>query len=100
MKEYTKTNEWIETKDNIATIGITKDGIEEIGDVVAIDLPEIGKEVKEGEVLFSVESAKAVNNIYSPVSGKIVEVNEKLNENAELLNESPEEEGWVVKIKI
>lgn len=100
MREYTKTNEWLETKDNIVTIGITKDGIEEIGDVVAIDLPEVGKEVKQGEVLFSVESAKAVNSIYSPVSGKVVEVNEKLSENIELLNESPEEEGWVVKIKV
>jgi glycine cleavage system H protein len=100
MKEYTESKEWIETDNGIATIGLTRELIEEIGDVVAIDFPEIEKEIKKGDVLINIESAKAVNNIYSPVSGKILEINEKLSSESEYLNDAPEEEAWLVRIRL
>jgi glycine cleavage system H protein len=100
MKEYTESKEWVETDNGVVTIGLTRELIEEIGDVVAIDFPEIEKEVKKGDTLVNIESAKAVNNIYSPVSGKVLEINEKLSSDPESLNDASEEEAWLVKIKL
>ncbi len=100
MKEYTESGEWFETDDNVATVGISAKTLEEIGDVVAIDLPQKGKEIKKGEELFTIESIKSASSVHSPLSGKIVEVNKNIEDSPDIVNESPEEKGWIVKIRI
>ena len=99
-KKYTKDHEWIEIMDETATIGITNHAQESLGDIVFVDLPEIGKSVKAGNEVSVIESVKAASDIYSPVDGEIVEVNNDLNDNAALINEEAESKGWVFKIKI
>jgi len=100
VKKYTKSHEWVEVNGKIAVVGISNHAQEELGDVVYVDLPESGKEVKKGDVLCTIESVKAAADVYSPVSGKVVEVNEELEGKPELVNESPEEAGWLVKLEI
>ena len=99
-KKYTKDHEWIEMNGEIATIGITNHAQESLGDIVFVDLPEIGKEVSTGGEVSVIESVKAASDIYSPVDGKIIEVNNNLNDNASLINENAESEGWIFKVKI
>jgi glycine cleavage system H protein len=100
MKKYTKTHEWVVVEDKVATVGITNHAQEQLGDVVYVDLPEVGREVKKGEVVASIESVKAAADVYAPLSGKIVEVNEKLDTEPELLNKDPEGEGWLFKMEM
>ncbi|AAD35304.1 glycine cleavage system protein GcvH [Thermotoga maritima] len=100
MKKYTKTHEWVSIEDKVATVGITNHAQEQLGDVVYVDLPEVGREVKKGEVVASIESVKAAADVYAPLSGKIVEVNEKLDTEPELINKDPEGEGWLFKMEI
>jgi glycine cleavage system H protein len=97
MKKFTKTHEWV---DENGYVGITSHAQEELGDIVYVDLPEVGKEVKKGDVLLSIESVKAASDVYAPISGKIVEVNSELDARPELVNEDAEGEGWLVKIEI
>ena len=97
MKKYSKTHEWV---DENGYVGITVHAQEELGDIVYVDLPEVGKEVKKGDVILSIESVKAATDVYSPVSGKIVEVNNELDGRPELVNEDAEGEGWLVKIEL
>ena len=99
-KKYTKEHEWIEVEGEIATIGITNHAQESLGDIVFVDLPEIGKSVKAGNEVSVIESVKAASDIYSPVDGEIVEVNNDLNDNAALINEEAESKGWIFKINI
>ena len=99
-KKYTKEHEWIELDGDIATIGITNHAQESLGDIVFVDLPEIGKVVSSGAEVSVIESVKAASDIYSPVDGEIIEVNNNLNDNASLINESAELEGWIFKVKI
>ncbi len=100
MKKYAKTHEWVSVDGEIATVGITNFAQEKLGDVVYVDLPQINKEVKKGTAFMSVESVKAASDIYAPVSGKVVQVNERLNDQPELVNKDPEGEGWLVKIQM
>ncbi|ABR31577.1 glycine cleavage system protein H [Thermosipho melanesiensis] len=95
MKKYTKTHEWV---DESGYVGITNHAQEELGDIVYVDLPKVGSEVKKGDILLSIESVKAATDVYSPVSGKIAEVNEELDSQPELINEDAEGKGWLVKI--
>lgn len=97
---YTKEHEWVVVKDNIVRIGITDFAQNELGDVVFVDLPDLGDHVEEGEGFAVVESVKAVSDIYAPVSGEVVAVNEELEDSPELINESPLEQGWIVEIKV
>ena len=97
---YTKEHEWIKIKEDIAVIGITDHAQAELTDIVFVELPEIGKELKKGEELCVVESVKSVSEIYTPLSGKVVKVNDKLDDSPEVINESPYEEGWLVELKI
>ena len=99
-KKYTKEHEWIEVEGEIATIGITNHAQESLGDIVFVDLPEVGKSVKAGNEVSVIESVKAASDIYSPVDGEIVEVNIDLNDNAALINEEAESKGWIFKINI
>lgn len=100
MKKYAKTHEWVMADGKIATVGITNFAQDKLGDVVYVDLPQVGKEVKKGIAFMSIESVKAASDIYAPVSGKIVQVNEKLNDQPELVNKDPEGQGWLVKIEM
>jgi len=100
MKKYTKTHEWIELVDEIGIVGITNHAQENLGDVVYVELPNVGKKVKKGEVVLTIESVKTTSDVYSPVDGEIVEVNETLSDNPDLINKDPEGEGWIFKIKV
>ena len=93
-----KTHEWILEEDNKATIGLTDYAIEQLGDIVFIELPEVGATYAKEEVFATIESVKAASEIYMPVSGKVIEVNEKLTNSPELLNEDAFE-NWLVKIE-
>ena len=99
-KKYTKDHEWIKLDEEIATIGITNHAQESLGDIVFVDLPEIGKEVTAGLEVSVIESVKAASDIYSPVDGEIIEINNNLNDNAALINQDSESEGWIFKVKI
>lgn len=100
MKKFAKTHEWVKVDGNLAVVGISNHAQEKLGDVVYVDLPQVGKVVKKNEAFMSVESVKAASDIYAPVSGKIVEVNEKLSNQPELINKDAEGEGWLVKIEM
>jgi glycine cleavage system H protein len=100
MKRFAKTHEWVKVDGNLAIVGISNHAQEKLGDVVYVDLPQVGKVVKKNEAFMSVESVKAASDIYAPVSGKIVEVNEKLSNQPELINKDAEGEGWLVKIEM
>lgn len=97
---YTRDHEWIKIEDKVITIGITDYGQKKLRDIVHVELPDIGQTVGEGEVVATIESIKAASEIYSPVTGKIIDVNAKLTDNPELINEDPYEKGWIVKIEL
>ena len=98
--KYTDTHEWVRIKGDLAQIGITDHAQSELTDIVFVELPNVGKEIKKGEELCVVESVKSVSEIYAPVSGRITNVNKKLEETPEVINESPYEEGWIAEIEI
>jgi len=100
MKKYTKTHEWISVEGDVAVVGITDHAQEKLGDVVYVNLPAVGKTVKKGEVLATIESVKSAADVYAPVSGEVTEVNDRLRSEPELVNKSPEGEGWLVKVKV
>jgi glycine cleavage system H protein len=97
---YTKEHEWVRLEGDIGTVGITFHAQKELGDIVYADLPKPGTLVERGKAMGSVESVKAVSEIYSPVSGQVVEVNETLAAAPEKLNQDPHGEAWLVKIKV
>lgn len=97
--KYTAEHEWIKRDGNIATVGITDYAQGELGDIVYIELPTIGDTVKKGEAFGNIEAVKAVSDLYSPVSGEVVEINETLAEKPETINSDPYKGGWMVKIK-
>jgi glycine cleavage system H protein len=94
-----KTHEYILEKSGAYIIGLTDFAIEQLGDIVFLELPEVGAEFVKGEVFATIESVKAASEIYMPIGGKVVEVNETVVDNPELLNESPYEKGWLVKVE-
>jgi len=98
--KYTKEHEWIRVEGDEGTIGITHFAQKELGDIVFIELPEEGEEVIQGDSLAVIESVKAVSDVYSPVSGTIIQVNQRLADEPELINKDPYDEGWIVVIKI
>jgi glycine cleavage system H protein len=97
---YTKEHEWVRVEGDTGTIGITFHAQTELGDIVYVDLPKVGAVIKQGTTMGSVESVKAVSDIYTPVSGEVVEVNGLLTESPETLNKDPYGTGWLVKIKL
>lgn len=97
---YTETHEWARVNGKTATVGISDYAQHELGDIVYIELPEVGREVKMGEVFGSVESVKAVSDLYSPFSGKIIEVNDELSSHPEYINQDPYGKGWIAKLEI
>ena len=97
---YTKEHEWVRVEGEIGTVGITFHAQKELGDIVYVDLPKPGAVFQEGKTIGSVESVKAVSDIFTPVSGEVVEVNGLLAESPEILNQDPYGSGWLVKIKL
>jgi glycine cleavage system H protein len=97
--QYTKSHEWVRIEDDTATIGITDHAQDELGDVVFVELPEEGDTFDAGESFGTVESVKAVSDLYAPVGGEVVEVNSALEDAPENINEDPYGEGWIVKLR-
>ncbi|MER1958614.1 MAG: glycine cleavage system protein GcvH [Solibacillus sp.] len=97
---YTKEHEWVKIEGNKATIGITDFAQSELGDIVFVELPEVGDEISKDQPFGSVESVKTVSELYAPVSGKVVAVNEELSDSPEFVNESPYETAWMITIEL
>jgi len=98
--KYTKDHEWAKKEDDVITIGITDYAQGELGDVVFVELPAAGDEVSQDETFGTIEAVKAVADLFSPLTGEVVEINEALGEQPDIVNEDPYGEGWMVKIKI
>ncbi|MDX5330374.1 MAG: glycine cleavage system protein GcvH, partial [Caulobacteraceae bacterium] len=97
---FTKDHEWVSLDGDVATVGITAYAAEQLGDVVFVETPEVGKAVKSGEGLAVVESVKAASDVYAPLTGEVVEANGALGEAPETVNAEPEAAGWFAKIKV
>ena len=97
---YSKEHEWIRVEDGVATLGITDFAQQELGDIVYVELPETGASFEQGQVLGTVESVKAVSEIYAPLGGEVVEVNAALTDTPETLNSDPHGEGWLCKLRV
>ena len=98
--KYTKEHEWIKVEGNVGTIGITAFAQDQLGDVVFVELPTVGRVLKQGEQFGVVESVKTVSDLYSPVTGKVIEINGDLDGAPETVNSSPYEGGWMLKIEL
>jgi glycine cleavage system H protein len=96
---YTEEHEWVRVEDDICVVGITQFAQEELGEVVFVELPEVGQVFDAGDEIGTIESVKAVAEVYTPVAGEIVEVNDSVAEEPELINEDPHHEGWLVKVR-
>jgi glycine cleavage system H protein len=97
--KFTKDHEWVRLEGGVATVGITDHAQNALGDVVFVDLPEIGREVTAGESIAVVESVKAASDVYAPIAGKIVEVNGALSDNPGTINAAPTTDGWFFRIE-
>ncbi|MDP8259031.1 MAG: glycine cleavage system protein GcvH [Candidatus Aadella gelida] len=98
--KYTKEHEWVKVEGTKATIGITDHAQSELGDITFIELPEIGSEINVSDSIATVESVKAASDIYAPLAGKVTEVNEALESSPEVVNQSPYDEGWILKVEV
>ena len=97
---YTEDHEWARIEGNLATIGITQFAVEQLGDVTQVDLPREGESVKQAQVFGSVESVKAVSDLFAPLSGKVLKVNTPLGDSPEYVNEDPYDQGWLIQIEM
>lgn len=97
---YTESDEWVHKKNGVARIGITDYAQEHLTDVVYVELPSVGDSFSQGDEMATIESVKSVSEIYAPVSGEVVEVNQRLDEEPELINSSPYDDGWMVELKM
>jgi|TARA_Y100000814_G_C12243587_1_gene372465 glycine cleavage system H protein len=98
--KYSEDHEWVKIEDNVAIIGITMHAAESLGDIVYIDVDSLGKDLKQFEKFGEIESVKAVSDLFVPVSGKVVEINEELTNNPEYVNEDCYEKGWIIKLEV
>ena len=99
-RRYTKEHEWVRVEGGVGTVGVTDYAQDQLGDIVYLDLPAPGTAVKQLEKLGEIESVKAVSDLYSPVSGEVVDVNEAVADHPELVNESPYADGWLVRVRL
>jgi len=97
--QFTKEHEWILMKDNIGLVGITDFAQKQLGDIVSVELPRVGNEFKQNDAMAIIDSVKASSDVYCPLDGEIVAVNEELLQSPELINKSPFESGWIVKLE-
>ncbi len=100
MKRYTKNHEWITLEGNIATVGISKYAAEQMGEVVFVELPEMGCDCTTGDGIAVLESVKSASEVYAPCSGKVTAVNDSLSDDPELVNREAEESGWLFKLQV
>ncbi|MGA7871042.1 MAG: glycine cleavage system protein GcvH [Candidatus Binatus sp.] len=98
--KYSKEHEWVVTEDSVATVGITDHAQDQLGEIVYIELPAVGDKISKDDPFGVVESVKAVSDIYAPVTGTVIEINEDLPESPETVNEDPYGDGWLIKVKI
>lgn len=98
--KYSKEHEWVATEESVATIGITDFAQEQLGEIVYVELPAVGDKISKDDPFGVVESVKAVSDLYAPISGTVVEVNQELPESPEMVNEDPYGDGWLIKIKV
>ncbi len=96
---YTKEHEWVKVKEGVASVGITDYAAHQLGDITFVELPQVGKQVKQFEVLCGIESVKAASDIYAPLSGKVTKVNDALEDAPEIVNEAAEDAGWLALIE-
>ena len=99
-RRYTKEHEWLKVDGGIATVGITDFAQKELGDIVFVELPEVGRAVAQGDVLGTIESVKAVSEFYAPVTGTVAEINSALTEAPETLNRDAHQAGWICRLKL
>jgi glycine cleavage system H protein len=99
-KKYTEDHEWVQIDGDIVTVGITNHAQESLGDIVFVDLPAVGKEVKAKDELCVIESVKAASDIYSPLDGEVTEINDNLTNDSSLVNQDAETKGWIFKMKV
>ncbi len=99
-RKYTQEHEWVQVEGEIGTVGVTDFAASELGDVVFVELPETGSEFSQGDTVGTIESVKAVADLYLPVSGEIIEINEAVVESPELLNKDPLDDGWLLKVRL
>ena len=97
---YTKEHEWARVEGNLVTVGITRFAVESLGDITQVDLPREGEAVRKDGIFGTVESVKAVSDLFSPVSGKVVKVNDPLKDSPEMINEDCYDEGWMVQVEV
>lgn len=97
---YTKEHEWARIEGDLATIGITRHAVEQLGDITQVDLPKEGDEISQASVFGTVESVKAVSDLFAPVTGRVVKVNDPLQDSPEYVNEDPYDEGWLIQVEI
>ena len=98
--KYTDDHEWVSVKDDVAIIGITDFAQSELGDIIFVEFPDTGMSINQKDSVGTLEAVKTVADIYSPVTGEVIEINDNLESSPELINEDPYEEGWILKIKI
>lgn len=96
---YSRDHEWVQVEDDVCVLGITDFAQQELGEVVFVELPEVGQVFNSGDEIGTIESVKAVAEVYTPVAGEVVEVNDAVVDDPELLNEDPQHEGWLIKIR-
>ena len=97
---YTKDHEWIRLDKNVAVVGITEFAVEQLGDITLVEMPELGDVVSEGDTIGTIESVKAVSDMFAPISGTVKEINEELDDAPEKVNDSCYNEGWMMKIEV
>ena len=99
-RKYTQEHEWVQVEGDVATIGVTDHAASELGDIVYVDLPDTGSEFSAGDSVGSIESVKAVADLYLPISGEVIEINEGLDGDPGLVNNSPMDDGWMIKVRM
>ena len=99
-RKYTQEHEWIQIEDGVGTVGLTDFAAGELGDVVFVELPEVGAEFSQGDPIGTIESVKAVADLFFPVTGEVIAVNEAVVDNPEIVNSDPLEDGWLLKVRL
>lgn len=100
MLKFTENHEWLNLADDVATVGITAHAVEQLGDLVFVELPEIGAQLAKGDAAATVESVKAASDVYCPLDGEIVEVNEAIRDDPSVVNSDPQSAGWFFRLKL